>query len=53
MKAKITKSRVDETTAPGSKPVIIFDTELAGFVLEVTPAGREGATDCATAWAGG
>ncbi len=41
MKAKITKSRVDETTAPGSKPVIIFDTELAGFVLEVTPAGRK------------
>ena len=41
MTAKITKKLVDETVATGKSPVIIFDTELAGFVLKVTPAGRK------------
>ena len=40
MKKKITKQRVDETP-PAEKPVFIFDTELAGFVLKITPAGRK------------
>jgi hypothetical protein len=40
MKAKITKRLVDETL-PAEKPVFIFDTELAGFVLKITSAGRK------------
>jgi integrase len=39
MKSKITKRLVDEIEA-GDKPVFVFDTEVAGFVLKVTPAGH-------------
>lgn len=38
MKAKITKSRVD-SAKPEAKVVIIWDTDLKGFGLKVTPAG--------------
>jgi integrase len=40
MKAKISKSQVDQTVAT-TKPVIVFDTALSGFVLKVTPAGKK------------
>ncbi len=39
MQAKITKRLVDGTSAANGKTVFVFDTELAGFVLKVTPAG--------------
>ena len=38
MQGKITKRLVDSTTAT-DKPIFVFDTELAGFVLKVTPSG--------------
>ncbi len=41
MKAKITKRLVDATRAVEQKPVFVFDTELAGFVLKVTPTGGQ------------
>ena len=40
MKGRITKRLVDETFGD-NKPVFVFDTELAGFVLKVTPSGRK------------
>src|SRR5262245_63509272 len=40
MRAKITKRVVDETTA-ADKPVFVFDTDLAGFVLKALPTGRK------------
>ena len=39
MKAKITKRLVDDTPA-GTKPLIVFDTDLAGFVLKMLPTGK-------------
>jgi integrase len=39
MQAKITKRLVDELVAT-EKPIFVFDTALAGFVLKVTPTGR-------------
>lgn len=39
MRAKITKRVVDEARA-AEAPAFIFDTELSGFVLKVTPAGK-------------
>ena len=39
MRAKITKQRVD-SIEPGPKPIIVFDTDLPGFVLKVTPTGH-------------
>lgn len=40
MKGKITKRLVDTALVSGHKPLFIFDTELAGFILKVTPAGH-------------
>ena len=40
MKEKIKKSVVDGLV-PGDKPIFIFDTEVPGFVLKLTPAGRK------------
>jgi integrase len=40
MRAKITKRFVDDLP-PADKVVVVFDTELAGFVLKVTPAGSK------------
>jgi integrase len=40
MKVKITKRVVDETTAT-DKPVFLFDSDLAGFVLKANPTGRK------------
>jgi integrase len=39
MKSKLTVRSVEEVK-PGTKDVILWDTELAGFGLKVTPAGR-------------
>ncbi len=41
MKAKITKRLVDDAQAVGGKPLFVFDSDLAGFVLKVTPTGRK------------
>ena len=40
MKEKIKKSLID-SLVPGDKPILIFDTELPGFVLKLTPTGRK------------
>jgi integrase len=40
MRAKITKRRVD-ATEPAGKDVLVWDTELKGFGLKVTPAGQK------------
>ena len=40
MKAKITKRLVDDVTAT-DKPVVVFDTEVAGFCLRVMPSGSK------------
>ena len=40
MKKKITKSIVDAATA-ADKSVYIWDTELRGFGLKITPAGKK------------
>src|SRR6187200_2687799 len=40
MRVKITKRVVDETTATG-KPVFLFDSDLAGFVLKANLTGRK------------
>lgn len=38
--SKITKTLVDGTPVPDGKPLFIFDRELSGFVLKVTPSGK-------------
>jgi len=40
MRAKINKEQVNAAVATDGKPLFIFDTLLAGFVVKVTPAGR-------------
>ena len=40
MKAKLTKREVD-AAKPASKDVLVWDTELKGFGLKVTPAGAK------------
>lgn len=39
MKVKITK-RAIEAIAPQAKDLVLFDTELIGFLCKITPAGR-------------
>ena len=39
MKAKLTKRKVD-SIAPGKKDLKVWDTEIPGFGLKVTPVGR-------------
>lgn len=39
MQARITKQRID-AISPADKPIFVFDTDLAGFVLKVTPTGK-------------
>ncbi len=41
MKAKITKKTVDHARSNDGRPLFVFDCDLAGFVLKVTPAGRK------------
>lgn len=40
MKRKITKRLVDDL-APGDKDIVVFDTDVPGFVLKLTPTGRK------------
>ncbi len=40
MKARITKSFIDRLK-PGGKDVFVYDTELKGFGLKVTPKGKK------------
>jgi integrase len=40
MRARITKRRVD-ATEPAGKDLLVWDTELKGFGLKVTPAGQK------------
>ena len=40
MRAKLTKRGVD-AVAPASRDVLVWDTELKGFGLKVTPAGAK------------
>ncbi|RUO97999.1 site-specific integrase [Hyphomicrobium sp.] len=41
MRKKIVKSAVDGAVATAGKPIFIFDTELPGFTLKITPTGRK------------
>lgn len=39
MRAKLTK-RLVETTRPGTRDILIWDTELKGFACKITPKGK-------------
>ena len=40
VRAKITKRLVD-AIEPGAKQIVVFDTQVTGFVLKVTPTGHQ------------
>ncbi len=41
MRCRITKATLDRTPIPtDGKPLIVFDTDLAGFACKITPSGR-------------
>jgi integrase len=40
MRCRITKAIIDRTPVPPEKPLILFDTDLPGFVLKISPKGR-------------